>query len=91
VTRDGVTLAVSARIDAQVVDATSALIRVVDYREAIRQLALTALRATSKQYSLEETRSGHGSIETAVLDAVAEAAFTWGVTVQRVELEADRP
>jgi regulator of protease activity HflC (stomatin/prohibitin superfamily) len=87
VTSDGVPLVVSARIDAHVVDATAAVMRVADYRVAIFQLARTALRAMFKRYSLEETRSDHGAIETAVLDAVADAATSWGVTVERVQIE----
>jgi regulator of protease activity HflC (stomatin/prohibitin superfamily) len=88
VTSDGVPLVVSARIDAHVVDATAAVMRVVDYHVALVQLTRTALRATFKRYPLEETRSEHWAIETAVLDAVADAAATWGVTVQRVEIHA---
>src|SRR5665213_93815 len=54
ITRDNVSLWVSATIFCQVVDVKSALFEITDYRLAVDQLSRTALRAVFGEMSLDQ-------------------------------------
>jgi regulator of protease activity HflC (stomatin/prohibitin superfamily) len=74
-------LMVSARIEGQVVDPVAAALNVVDYQDATRMLARTAIRAVMKNYPVDELGAARTDLEAAFVKTVDEAAQSWGASV----------
>jgi len=72
---------VSARVEGQVVDPVAAALNVVDYHNATRELAETAIRAVMKNHPADELGSARTDLQAAFVEIVAEAAQDWGVSV----------
>ena len=74
--KDGVPVSVSAHVLAQVVNPTDAVMRVVDWKEAISQLTETALRAFVKEQSRDEALYERAELEARVTETVVEPPLT---------------
>jgi regulator of protease activity HflC (stomatin/prohibitin superfamily) len=86
ITRDNVSVMVSATIFSQVVDPRAALFEVSDYRVAIEQLARTALRAVFGGLTLDEALSERQRINTELQNHMDPATEKWGVRINRIEI-----
>ncbi|HEX3795761.1 MAG TPA: SPFH domain-containing protein [Acidimicrobiales bacterium] len=86
ITKDNVSLWVSATIFCQVIDVKSALFEINDYRLAVDQLARTALRAVFGELSLDQALSERETINSRMQDHMADAAVKWGVRLNRIEI-----
>jgi regulator of protease activity HflC (stomatin/prohibitin superfamily) len=86
ITKDNVSLWVSATIFCQVIDVKSALFEINDYRLAVDQLARTALRAVFGELSLDQALSQRETINSRMQDHMADAAVKWGVRLNRIEI-----
>jgi regulator of protease activity HflC (stomatin/prohibitin superfamily) len=86
ITRDNVSLQVSATIFCQVIDVKSALFEVNDYQLAVDQLSRTALRAVIGEMSLDQALSERETINTRMQDHMADATVKWGVRLNRIEI-----
>jgi regulator of protease activity HflC (stomatin/prohibitin superfamily) len=87
ITRDNVSVDVSAVAYFRVVDATKAVVAIENVYAAIDQIAQTTLRKEVGQHTLDETLSETDKINLdirAILDVATEA---WGVQVTLVELK----
>jgi regulator of protease activity HflC (stomatin/prohibitin superfamily) len=87
ITRDNVSVDVSAVAYFRVVDATKAVVAIENVYAAINQIAQTTLRKQVGQHTLDETLSETDKINVdirAILDVATEA---WGVQVTLVELK----
>src|SRR3984893_15499180 len=73
ITKDNVSLQVSATIFCQVIDVKSALFEVNDYQLAVDQLSRTALRAVIGEMSLDQALSERETINTRMQDHMADA------------------
>jgi hypothetical protein len=76
-----VQMTVSARVEGQVIDPVAAALSVVDYEDATRAIALTAIRAVVKSHSGGVSASVSPELEEAFFDAVGEAVQAWGVSL----------
>jgi regulator of protease activity HflC (stomatin/prohibitin superfamily) len=86
ITKDNVSLWVSATIFCQVIDVKSALFEINDYRLAVDQLSRTALRAVFGELSLDQALSERETINSRMHDHMADATVKWGVRLNRIEI-----
>jgi regulator of protease activity HflC (stomatin/prohibitin superfamily) len=86
ITKDNVSLRVSATIFCQVIDVKAALFEIADYELAVDQLSRTALRAVFGELTLDQSLSERDTINTRMQDHMADAAMKWGVRLNRIEI-----
>src|SRR5579872_3002158 len=91
ITKDNVSVMVSATIFCQVIDVKSALFEINDFLLAIDQLSKTALRAVFGELSLDESLSQREQINTRMQEHMADATMKWGVRLNRIEILDIRP
>ena len=87
VTKDNVTVKVTAVIYSKVVDAVKAIIEVENYRYALAQIAQTALRAVIGQHPLDEVLGEQAKLQEALSSALAKASTAWGLQIDHVEMK----
>jgi len=86
ITRDNVNISVDGIIFIQVEDAKKATYGIVNFKDALSNLATTTLRAEIGQLALDETLSSRDTLNRKILTAIDEASSKWGVKTMRVEL-----
>lgn len=86
ITKDNVSLQVSATIFCQVIDVKSALFEINDFQLAVDQLSRTALRAVFGELSLDQALSEREMINTRMQDHMADPTAKWGVRLNRIEI-----
>ena len=86
ITKDNVSLQVSATIFCQVIDVKSALFEINDFQLAVDQLSRTALRAVFGELSLDQALSEREMINSRMQDHMADATATGGVRLNRIEI-----
>jgi regulator of protease activity HflC (stomatin/prohibitin superfamily) len=86
ITKDNVSIWVSATIFCQVIDVKAALFEIADYSLAVDQLSRTALRAVFGELTLDQSLSERETINTRMQDHMADAAMKWGVRLNRIEI-----
>src|ERR1700691_429021 len=86
ITKDNVSLQVSATIFCQVIDVKSALFEINDYQLAVDQLSRTALRAVFGELSLDQALSQRETINARMQDHMADATVKSGVRLNRIEI-----
>ena len=87
ITRDNTQLTVDGILYFQVTDPMRASYGASNYIVAITQLAQTTLRSVIGKMELDKTFEERTSINTAVVNALDEAALNWGVKVLRYEIK----
>src|ERR1700729_3340153 len=90
ITKDNVSLQVSATIFCQVIDVKSALFEINDFQLAVDQLSRTALRAVFGELSLDQALSERETINSRMQDHMADATMKWGVRLNRIEISTSR-
>ena len=86
ITKDNVSLQVSATIFCQVIDVRSALFEINDFQLAVDQLSRTALRAVFGELSLDQALSEREMINSRMQDHMADPTAKWGVRLNRIEI-----
>ena len=87
ITRDNVSVDVSAVAYFRVVEATRSVVAIENVYAAIDQIAQTTLRKEVGQHTLDETLSETDSINTDIRKILDVATEEWGVQVTLVELK----
>jgi regulator of protease activity HflC (stomatin/prohibitin superfamily) len=87
ITRDNVSVDVSAVAYFRVVEATRSVVAIENIYAAIDQIAQTTLRKEVGQHTLDETLSETDSINTDIRKILDVATEEWGVQVTLVELK----
>lgn len=87
VTKDNVTVKVSAVVYFRVVDPLKAVIEVSDYRYATSQLAQTRLRAVLGEAELDELLSQREKLNLRLQETLDSNSEPWGIKVQMVEVK----
>ena len=87
ITRDNVSINVSAVAYYKVVDAVKAVVAIENVAAAINQIAQTTLRNVVGQHSLDETLSETDKINLKIREILDRATADWGVLVTLVELK----
>jgi regulator of protease activity HflC (stomatin/prohibitin superfamily) len=87
ISRDNVSVKVSAVIYFRVVDPERAIINVEDYFEATSQLAQTTLRSILGQHELDEMLAQRDRLNQGIQKLLDEQTESWGIKVINVEIK----
>src|SRR5512142_29721 len=87
ITRDNVSVDVSAVAYFRVVDAVKSVVAIEDVEVAINQIAQTTLRKVVGQHTLDETLSETDSFNVNIREILDVATEEWGLVVTLVELK----
>jgi regulator of protease activity HflC (stomatin/prohibitin superfamily) len=87
ISRDNVTVRVSAVLYFRVVDPERAIIQVEQFFEATSQLAQTTLRSVLGQHDLDEMLSQRDKLNTHIQKILDEQTASWGIKVTNVEIK----
>lgn len=87
ISKDNVTVHVSAVLYFRVVDAERAIIQVENYFEATGQLAQTTLRSVLGQHDLDEMLSQRDKLNEDIQNILDEQTSSWGIKVTNVEIK----
>ncbi len=91
ITRDNVTVEVDGVIYLQVQDSKLAAYGISDYRTAAGQLAQTSLRSCIGRIDLDKTFEEREQINATVVEAIDQAATSWGIKLHRYEVSDINP
>src|SRR6516225_6486877 len=91
ITEDNVVVAIDTVLFFQVTDPRAADYEIVNYIQAIEQLAATMLRSVIGSMDLEETLTSRDKINTLLRGVLDDASGKWGIRVTRVEIKAIEP
>lgn len=86
-TKDNVTVTVDAVIYFRVVEATDAILKVLDYIKATSLLAATTLRNVVGQSELDELLAHRDRLNERIQGVVDEGTNPWGIKVSMVEVK----
>ncbi len=87
ITKDSVTIRVNAVLWYRVSNPELAVTKVVDYRMAVYQVALTSLRNIIGQHQLDEVLKERDAINDRLQELVDVATDPWGIQVEAVEMK----
>ncbi len=87
ISRDNVSVKVSAVMYFRVIDPERCIIQVENYFEATSQLAQTTLRAVLGQHELDEMLAARDKLSAAIQKIIDEQTDTWGIKVNNVEIK----
>ena len=87
ITLDNVTIKVNAVIYFQVVNANSAVTKVINFINATSQIAQTTLRSVLGQSSLDDLLANREKINSTLQRIIDEQTEPWGVKVSTVEIK----
>jgi regulator of protease activity HflC (stomatin/prohibitin superfamily) len=87
ISRDNVSVKVSAVIYFRVVDPERAIINVEDFFEATSQLAQTTLRSILGQHELDEMLAQRDKLNQGIQKLLDEQTESWGIKVINVEIK----
>lgn len=87
ITKDSVTIKVNAVLWFKVIDPERAIIKVANYKEAVYQFSVTALRNIIGQHMLDEVLRDREQINSTVQKIVDAATEPWGIQIEMVEMK----
>jgi regulator of protease activity HflC (stomatin/prohibitin superfamily) len=87
ISRDNVSVRVSAVLYFRVMDPEKAIIRVEQFQEATNQLAQTTLRSVLGQHDLDEMLAERAKLNSDIQHILDEQTEAWGIKVSNVELK----
>src|SRR5215469_16476363 len=91
ITEDNVVVSIDTVLFFQVTDPRAADYEIVNYIQAIEQLAATMLRSVIGSMDLEETLTSRDKINTLLRGVLDDAPGKWGIRVTRVEIRSIDP
>jgi len=86
ITKDNVNISIDGIVFCSVENAQEATYNVVDFKQAISNLAMTTLRSEIGSMQLDDTLSNRDTLNTKLQTALGEASANWGVKITRVEI-----
>ena len=87
ISKDNVSVKVSAVVYFRVIDPKLAIIAVEDYLQAINQLSQTTLRSVLGQHDLDEMLSARNQLNADIQGILDEHTDAWGIKVSTVEIK----
>lgn len=87
ISRDNVSVKVSAVVYLRVIDPEKAMIQVVDYMNATSQLAQTMLRSVLGKHQLDDMLAERERLNVDIQQALDAQADSWGIKVSNVEIK----
>lgn len=86
ITKDNVNISIDGIVFCKVDDAMEATYNVVDFKDAIANLAMTTLRSEIGAMVLDDTLSNRETLNVKLQTELGTAATNWGIKVTRVEI-----
>ncbi|APW65800.1 paraslipin [Poseidonibacter parvus] len=86
ITKDNVNISIDGIVFCKVDDAQEATYNVVDFKNAIANLAMTTLRSEIGGMDLDDTLSNRETLNAKLQSELGSAAANWGIKVTRVEI-----
>lgn len=87
ITRDNVPVNVNAVVYFRVVDPQAAVVEVLDYVEATRQISMTTLRSVLGRVELDDILSERDKLNRELQQIIDEHTDPWGIKVSTVEVK----
>lgn len=87
ISRDNVSVRVSAVVYFRVIDPSRAVIQVEDYYAAVSQLAQTTLRSVLGQHELDEMLAERTKLNAHIQQILDEHTDAWGIKISMVEIK----
>jgi len=87
ISRDNVSVRVSAVVYFRVIDPARAIIQVEDYYAAVSQLAQTTLRSVLGQHELDAMLAERTKLNTHIQQILDEHSDAWGIKISMVEIK----
>ena len=87
ISKDNVSVRVSAVVYFRIIDPEKAIIQVEDYYEATSQLAQTTLRSVLGQHDLDEMLSERERLNRSIQKILDASTDAWGIKVATVEIK----
>lgn len=87
ISRDNVTVKVSAVIYYRVVDPARSVIQVFNFRRATSELAQTTLRSVLGKHELDDMLSDRDKLNHDIQEIIDKQTESWGIKVQNVEIK----
>jgi regulator of protease activity HflC (stomatin/prohibitin superfamily) len=87
ISRDNVSVKVSAVVYFRIIDAEHAVLEVEDYLNATSQLAQTTLRSVLGKHQLDDMLSEREKLNTDIQQALDVQTTSWGIKVSNVEIK----
>jgi regulator of protease activity HflC (stomatin/prohibitin superfamily) len=91
ITEDNLVVSIDTVLFFQVTDPRAADYEIVNYIQAIEQIAATMLRSVIGSMDLEETLTSRENINAQLRGVLDEASGKWGIRVTRVEIKTIDP
>ena len=86
ITKDNVNISIDGIVFCKVDDAVQATYNVINFKDAIANLAMTTLRAEIGGMDLDDTLSNRETLNAKLQTELGSAATNWGIKVTRVEI-----
>lgn len=87
ISRDNVSVKVSAVVYLRVIDPEKAIIQVADFINATSQLAQTMLRSVLGKHQLDDMLAEREKLNTDIREALDAQTYSWGIKVSNVEIK----
>jgi regulator of protease activity HflC (stomatin/prohibitin superfamily) len=87
ISRDNVSVKVSAVVYFRIVDPEKAILQVVNPYEATSQLAQTTLRSVAGQHELDDMLAQRDKLNSAIQHVLDQSTAAWGMKVSNVEIK----
>jgi len=87
ISRDNVSVRVSAVVYFRVIEPSRAVIQIEDYFAAVSQLAQTTLRSVLGQHELDEMLAERTKLNTHIQQILDEHTDAWGIKISMVEIK----
>jgi regulator of protease activity HflC (stomatin/prohibitin superfamily) len=87
ISRDNVSVKVSAVVYLRVIDSEKAIIQVENYLNATSQLAQTTLRSVLGKHELDDMLAGREKLNLDIQQALDAQTNSWGIKVSNVEIK----
>jgi regulator of protease activity HflC (stomatin/prohibitin superfamily) len=87
ISRDNVSVKVSAVVYLRVIDPEKAIIQVADFLNATSQLAQTMLRSVLGKHQLDDMLAEREKLNTDIREALGAQTDSWGIKVSNVEIK----
>lgn len=88
ISKDNVSVKVTAVVYYRVQDARKAVLEVANYRDAVSQLAQITTRSTLGSHTLDQLLGQQDALKQAIRQVLDERTESWGVEVQNVEIRS---
>ncbi len=87
ISRDNVSVRVSAVVYFRVIDPEKAIIQIEDFNAAVSQLSQTTLRSVLGQHELDEMLAERTKLNTSIQKILDEHTGAWGLKISMVEIK----